>query len=876
MLLLASYLFLLLIEPLRLLFEVVYFYAYKLTSNCGLSIIAMSLVVNFLLLPLYFRADKLEKEQNDKKKKMAAYTEHIKKFFSGDQRIMLLQAHYKINNYKSTDVFKESVSLFLQIPFFIAAYSFLSGLQMLHGVSLGPIADLGLPDGLISVGSLHINLLPILMTVINIISGFIYSEKGHFKDKIKLILIALVFLVLLYGSPSGLVFYWTLNNLFSLIKNVVVHVRKPKPAKAKETKSKAFAESTSLIGLSLAILASLSGLMIPSDVIVQNPQEMVNLFSANSHTPVLYLINSCMVAIGLFLIWIPLFCYLTKDKTAKAVSFIAPILALNGIVNYVLFNENFGLLTKKLTYEKPMIYDTSTVFLDLMADLSVALAIALLVMRFRKTLVYILLVATISVSFVGIKNVIKSNGIIANHTYFNDTKPEDISVPMTTTGENVIVIMMDRMMGTYIPYVFNERPDVAAQFDGFTMYPNVLSYGGHTNFAAPALYGGYEYTPARINARSDELLVDKHNEALRVLPTIFADNGWKVSVGDPSYANYEWIPDVSIYDDNENINAFLLTGTFNDKSELLIDAGNQFEFRMQRNLFCYGLMKTMPCLIQPAFYADGTYDYIDQYYGGYFDNSFVGTSNHFQIGFFEDYIREYEALNALPEIIDITDNPQNCFFMFSNGAVHESNVLQEPEYQPVPMADNTDYDASHEDRFIIDGIPLLVDADYRIYGHYECHMAACIELGQWFDYLRANGLWDNTRIIIVSDHGYNLPQYEPLIMSDPDFNVQEVNPILMIKDFGSTGFTVCDDFMTNADTPFLTMNGIIDNPVNPFTNNPITAYDKTGDHLIYMSQQWNVIYNCGTQFNDDPEGYWLRFSGNSIYDNANWHYYTGE
>ena len=183
-----GYLFFLLIEPLRLLFEVVFFYAYKLNSNCGLSIIAMSLVVNFLLLPLYFRADKLEKEQNDKKKKMEPWVNRIKKNFKGDERIMMLQAYYKENNYKSTDVFKESVSLFLQIPFFIAAYSFLSGLQMLHGVSLGPIADLGLPDELISVGSLHINLLPILMTVINIISGFIYSEKGHFKDKIKLIL----------------------------------------------------------------------------------------------------------------------------------------------------------------------------------------------------------------------------------------------------------------------------------------------------------------------------------------------------------------------------------------------------------------------------------------------------------------------------------------------------------------------------------------------------------------------------------------------------------------------------------------------------------------------------------------------------------------
>ena len=37
----------------------------------------------------------------------------------------------------------------------------------------------------------------------------------------------------------------------------------------------------------------------------------------------------------------------------------------------------------------------------------------------------------------------------------------------------------------------------------------------------PALFGGYEYTPEESNRRSDMSLVEKHNEALRVLPTLF-------------------------------------------------------------------------------------------------------------------------------------------------------------------------------------------------------------------------------------------------------------------------------------------------------------------------------------------------------------------
>ena len=38
---------------------------------------------------------------------------------------------------------------------------------------------------------------------------------------------ALFFLVFLYTSPSGLVFYWTLNNLFSLVKTIFYKLSTP-------------------------------------------------------------------------------------------------------------------------------------------------------------------------------------------------------------------------------------------------------------------------------------------------------------------------------------------------------------------------------------------------------------------------------------------------------------------------------------------------------------------------------------------------------------------------------------------------------------------------------------------------------------------------
>ena len=88
---------------------------------------------------------------------------------------------------------------------------------------------------------------------------------------------------------------------------------------------------------------------------------------------------------------------------------------------------------------------------------------------------------------------------------------------LSKTGTNVVVFMLDRAMGPYIPYLLNEDLQLEQQFDGFTYYSNTLSYGWHTNFASAALFGGYEYTPTELNARSSESLVDKQNEALKVM-----------------------------------------------------------------------------------------------------------------------------------------------------------------------------------------------------------------------------------------------------------------------------------------------------------------------------------------------------------------------
>ena len=84
-------LFTILIRPLELLFEVIFAFAYMILPNPGICLLIMSLLINFLVLPLYNRADMLQKQTRETEEKLGPMIAHIKKYFTGDESIMMLQ-----------------------------------------------------------------------------------------------------------------------------------------------------------------------------------------------------------------------------------------------------------------------------------------------------------------------------------------------------------------------------------------------------------------------------------------------------------------------------------------------------------------------------------------------------------------------------------------------------------------------------------------------------------------------------------------------------------------------------------------------------------------------------------------------------------------
>ncbi|MBP3625564.1 MAG: YidC/Oxa1 family membrane protein insertase, partial [Peptococcaceae bacterium] len=363
----------LLIGPLQLVFEIIFNIAYQAIGHPGWAIVVLSLIVNLLVLPLYRRADAIQKEQRDIEAKLHDGIAHIKKTFSGDERMMMLQTYYRQNNYKPTDVLNSSVSLLLQIPFFIAAYQFLSHLQILQGVSFGPIPDLGTQDALIIIGEISINVLPIIMTLVNVVSSAIYLKGFPFKTKLQLYGMAALFLVLLYNSPAGLVFYWTLNNIFSLVKNLLYKVKLPVKIslpKRKNTVQNVHNSNSKIFLFGSLFITILIGLLIPSTIIAASPQEFVDI--TYFHNPLWYLVSSMSLAAGTFLIWMRIFYWLASDSGKVIFDKLVWILCAVMLVNYMFFGTKLGVVSSTLQYGGNLYFSVTEVLLNILAVAAVA------------------------------------------------------------------------------------------------------------------------------------------------------------------------------------------------------------------------------------------------------------------------------------------------------------------------------------------------------------------------------------------------------------------------------------------------------------------------------------------------------------------------
>lgn len=851
--------------PLELVFDVIYTTAFNITSSEGLSIIIMSIVVSTLVLPLYKKAEKLEQQQRAKEKELSHWVEHIKKHFKGDEKYMILDAYYRENNYSPIYQLRGSISILLQIPFFMAAYDLLGTLfaeDSRNSAGFLFIADLRKPDGLITFAGITFNILPLLMTLLSLITTYFYTKGLPTKTALKSLILPFVFLVLLYNSPSSLLLYWTMNNVYSLVKTLIIkhfEGKKPKRRALQETKNKSVpkgvfakkvfefleqpSKSVNFI-LPMAFMSVLTGLLIPLAYLSASPEEFIDITTLEN--PNSFLISSFFIAIGFFIVWPGVFYYLANNRLKNAFSIVMFGVSVVSVINYLFFGKDTGTINTILVFDNEPSYSLSQIMINVLVVLLV-FATCIYLYRFRKVCSLVLIAATltaITVSVINIKKINDSYSSVMEHV--DDFRESDTpKIVLSSTGENVMVIMLDKAMSRYIPYIFNEFPELKDQYDGFEYYPNTLAFGQHTIFGSSPLFGGYEYTPERMDARANESLKDKHDESLKVLPKLFSEEGYGVTLMDLPFPGWSWNGDYSSFDDIENCNSYHVEDFYNGDTESHVNVKN----RRKRNLFMYSIFRCSPLGFQTVIYDKGNY--------------LSAKKDAFNV---YDVQANYRVLQKMGEMTQISNDKKGYLLLFDNETAHDLTNLS--NYDP-----NTTYEFT-EGYNISDGSQEVYLWHWHQAAAYECLVAAMRELGNYFDYLKQIGVYDNTRIIIVSDHGTNLYVFDDMVGEDL-FTTEWYNCLLMVKDYNSTGFTSNDTFMTNADVPTIALKGIVNNPVNPYTGKPINSDPKDGDIYLGYSlatgeQFWNPNLNQGNTFNYDETFKWFKFINKDVYNINNW------
>ena len=900
----GSALFAVIIAPLVNILEFFYVLFDEISDSRGIAVVGLSFVVTICTLPLYMVAEKWQEEERRKQDLLRPGVKRIKAAFKGDEQYMILTTFYRQNHYHPLMALRSSFSLLIQIPFFIAAYTFLSHLEPLRGYHFLFINDFGSPDGALKIGSLTVNVLPILMTVINCVSGAIYSKGHGVGEKVQIFGCAAVFLILLYNSPAGLVVYWTMNNVLSLVKNIFYKIKNPKRVifalyiifvvaiialdyflifvnkgflykrfllvsiftaslaipfavagfkRMLDTMLRPLVENKkqrfALLLCSVLALCLLAGFVIPSYVINSSVIEFADIDGYGN--PLFFLYNSTLQVFGLTVFWTLCIYFLFNERIQTGIAIFMLVILFVGILDTFLFTGDYGLLSRLVTFSNAIsIPNVKTQFANGLAILAVV-AIPFLVIYIKQLKVLnaaasITLIAEFAICIVQAAQINIAYGkyekdIVGQVAQKTTVEPV---YHLSKTGRNVVVFMFDRAESAYLEPIFETFPELHTIYDGFVFYKNTASFNQRTMLASAALFGGYEYTPLEINRNTSKKIIDKQNEALLVLPRIFTETaGFDATVTDSSYANQSLVSDMSICDPYPKINGF---NTQRRYTNLWIKENpdkvkpNVTSNALKRNLAWYSLFRMSPPIMRYSVYDDGSWWSSDE------DSDDI-----------MEFLDVYSSLAFMTRLTDFSGQ-NDAFFSIVNETTHSGQKLQAPNYEPAIK--------------VTDIGPESIGSISSIHGN----IAMFKLIGEWIEYLKENECYDNTRIIMVADHG--IGSKEGMDFDFPadwaiNYNPDHVHPLLFVKDFNSHGDLVVNyDFMTNADTPSIALDGIVEHPVNPFTGKEIRAIPPEEKKAVGVVLGSRGLSADGRTFRvSDADWYTIE---KNIFDAANWKPYT--
>lgn len=201
------------------------------TGNFGLAIILFTILIRILMFPIAQKSFK----SMEKMKKMQPEMKRIQALYAKDKPRMNMEMAML---YKKSKVNPLSgcLPMLLQIPVFFALYkSLVISIEMRHAPFFGWLQNLSAPDpttvfnmfGLLPYEPWtwlpHLGVLPLVMGFTMYLQQALQPAMSADPMQAKLMkFLPLIFTFMFAGLPSGLVLYWTVNNILSILQQKFV------------------------------------------------------------------------------------------------------------------------------------------------------------------------------------------------------------------------------------------------------------------------------------------------------------------------------------------------------------------------------------------------------------------------------------------------------------------------------------------------------------------------------------------------------------------------------------------------------------------------------------------------------------------------------
>ena len=183
---------------------VVLSWIHNLVGNWGWTIIIFTILIKLVFFPLNQKAGKSMAHMKQLAPKIEAM-----KARHGDDKLKMNQAMMELYRTEKINPLGGCLPILVQMPFFIALYWVLLGaVELRNAPWIGWISDLSTPD--------PFYVLPIIMGASMIVQTKLNPAPADPVQAKVMMIMPLVFSIMFFFFPAGLVLYWTMQNLLGI------------------------------------------------------------------------------------------------------------------------------------------------------------------------------------------------------------------------------------------------------------------------------------------------------------------------------------------------------------------------------------------------------------------------------------------------------------------------------------------------------------------------------------------------------------------------------------------------------------------------------------------------------------------------------------